>query len=324
MGKKLTTQEFVERAKKVHGDKYDYSKVAYKNSKKKVCIICPKHGEFWKNPIAHMNGGGCPECFEENRHLIRQKDKTYFVEKAKKVHGDRYDYSKVIYTKAKNKVVIICHEHGEFLQKPSMHLHGNGCPKCGIIKCSNSHKKSQETFIKEAINKWGNKYDYSKVEYDGAHKKVCIICPVHGEFWQEPDNHLRWGCKSCRESLIEKHVQEFLDKNGFFYERQKTFSWLKNKGHLKLDFFIDKFNIAIECQGEQHFECYRFEENDERLKARQKRDALKKTLCEQNGIKIIYYSELNEYDTFMGEKMAKTDEELLNKIKEYYGNKNKK
>ena len=317
MGKKLTTEEFIKRAREVHGDKYDYSKVIYVNSYAKVCIICPEHGEFWQNPRGHLSGQGCPLCAKESRYLIRQKDKAYFVEKARKKHGDRYDYSKVVYTKAKNKVLIICPEHGEFWQTASMHLQGNGCPKCGIIKYSNLNRKSTEAFIEESKRKWGDKYDYSKVKYENAHKKVCIICPKHGEFWQEPDNHLRWGCKSCSESSLETHVKDMLDKHCIHYKKKKKFKWLKNKGNLSLDFYLADINVAVECQGEQHFETYRFEADNSRLNKRKTRDEAKKKLCEQNGIKIIYYCESSKYDEFLGEKMVKTIDELYNKIKEY-------
>lgn len=119
-----TTEDFIERAKQVHGDKYDYSFVDYVKSSQKVRIICPKHGEFQQTPNHHLRGRSCPVC------SLRQHGET-FVERARAVHGDRYDYSKVDYVNNYTKVEIICKIHGSFWQKPQGHIiSGQGCPKC--------------------------------------------------------------------------------------------------------------------------------------------------------------------------------------------------
>ncbi len=121
----MNIQEFIEKAKKIHGDRYDYSKVEYVNAYTKVCIICPKHGEFWQIPVHHLKGSGCPYCAGKIRLTTEE-----FIRRAKEVHGDRYDYSKVEYVNEYTKVCIICPEHGEFWQIPASHLSGNGCPNC--------------------------------------------------------------------------------------------------------------------------------------------------------------------------------------------------
>lgn len=123
--RKLTTEEFIKRARAIHGDKYDYSKVVYVNSYTKVCIICPKHGEFWATPNNHLRGKGCKMC---NVGVVW--DTESFISRIIETRGNRYDYSKVNYTDGKTKVCIICPEHGEFWQSPSHHLQGQGCPKC--------------------------------------------------------------------------------------------------------------------------------------------------------------------------------------------------
>lgn len=112
---KITTEVFVEKAKKVHGNTYDYSKVNYINAHTKICIICSEHGEFWQTPNNHLNGKGCPIC---GRKKVKEKQRdTYeeFVQKANKVHGDEYDYSKVNYINSQSKVCIVCPIHGNFL-----------------------------------------------------------------------------------------------------------------------------------------------------------------------------------------------------------------
>lgn len=121
-----------------------------------------------------------------------------FINKSRKVHGDKYDYSKVEYINAHTKVGILCPEHGEFWQTPNKHLSGQGCPKCGAKRRSDSSRFTTKDFIEKARQVHKCKYDYSKVEYKDSNSKVCIICPKHGEFWQVANNHLQGqGCPKC-------------------------------------------------------------------------------------------------------------------------------
>lgn len=190
---RLTNETFIKKAKLVHGDKYDYSKVEYKKSNEKVCIICPKHGEFWQKPAEHLVGYGCAKC--ANNVSPTTED---WIERAKKVHNGKYDYSKVNYVNNTTKVCIICPEHGEFWQVPKNHLKGQGCPKCGHQKNSLIGRMTLDEFINRANKIHKGKYNYSKVEYVNSYTKVCIICLEHGEFWQRPSKHLcGQGCSVC-------------------------------------------------------------------------------------------------------------------------------
>jgi hypothetical protein len=121
---KLTTEEFIIKSKRIHGDKYDYSLVDYLTGKIKVTIICPTHGYFKQAPTKHLCGDGCPKC---SGHFM---DTDYFIEKSKRIHGDKYDYSLSNYTNQTRKIKIICHTHGVFKQNPNNHMNGNGCPMC--------------------------------------------------------------------------------------------------------------------------------------------------------------------------------------------------
>ena len=143
--KKSNTEEFIKKAKKVHGNKYDYSKVNYVGNKIEVTIICPEHGEFEQTPKGHLRGQGCPKC---NGGVVQTTEE--FIKKAKEIHGDKYDYSKVNYINMRTKVVIICPEHGEFEQRPRRHLIGDGCPKC----CSST----LENYIRSILDKYNIKY----------------------------------------------------------------------------------------------------------------------------------------------------------------------
>ena len=129
------TEQFVEKARKVHGNRYDYSKVVYINNRTKVIIICPEHGEFKQTPN-HLLGRktGCPKCSKILGNQKHIKTTDWFIEAARKVHGDLYDYSLSEYKGTKEPVKIICKKHGIFFQKPNYHLSGNGCPKCNTPK----------------------------------------------------------------------------------------------------------------------------------------------------------------------------------------------
>ncbi len=302
MGKmKMTTEEFIKKAKEIHGDKYDYSKSEYNGSKNKLCIICPIHGEFWQTPYIHLNGSGCKKCYNESkRGKSRQHDINWFIKKSKEIHGDKYDYSKAEYKTIFTKLCIICPKHGEFWQTPALHIWAkNGCDKC-----SGTYKLTTKDFIDKARKIHGDKYDYSKVEYVGNKTKVCIICPIHGEFWQKPNDHLSSkGCPKCKSSHLERETRLLLEENKIIYEEQKTFEWLKLKKQQFLDFYIPECNIAIECQGEQHFQKSGWGKGNNGEKII-KRDLNKLKLCEEHGIKILYYSKLNinyPYHVFQSE-----------------------
>src|SRR6056300_1090867 len=147
------TTEFINKAKEVHGDLYDYSKVDYKKAIEKVIIICKIHGEYLQQPSNHLRGNGCTVCSISKRNNKSRYTSEIFIDKAKEVHGDKYNYSKVNYVDSKTKVIIICKEHGEFLQAPNKHLQKQGCNKCGCHEKSNNQE-----FIIKAKQIHGYKY----------------------------------------------------------------------------------------------------------------------------------------------------------------------
>lgn len=195
---KLTTEKFIAKAKAVHGDRYDYSKVKYVDSKTKVCIICKKHGEFWQQPNNHLHGINCPQCGLDNRRAKRTLPIEDFLESAKVIHGDKYDYSKVQYINRSNNVCIICPVHGEFLQSPKKHLAGHGCEKCFRESLNRRYSLGKEKFIEKANSIYNGFYDYSEVNYVNSQTYVKIVCPIHGSFMQIPSSHLKGhGCPVC-------------------------------------------------------------------------------------------------------------------------------
>lgn len=198
---KSNTQEFIEKAKEVHGDRYDYSKAVYIKSTQKIIIICKTHGEFGQQPSNHLSGQGCSKCANIIKGYFKRSNTQEFIENVKAIHGTTYDYSKVQYVQRNEKVIIVCNEHGEFEQLPSIHLMGCGCPKCAIIKNADIAKSNTHEFIEKAKRIHGDQYDYTKVEYEIAKDKVIIICKIHGEFQQTPYSHLSGrGCPKCAKS----------------------------------------------------------------------------------------------------------------------------
>jgi hypothetical protein len=186
---KFTSEEFIEKAKQIHGNKYSYNKVKYINNRIKVIITCPTHGDFEQSPNSHLDGNGCLKCSG-----AKKMTKADFVEKAKIIHGDTYAYDKVNYINNRTKVIITCPIHGDFEQSPTGHIQqGQGCSSC-----SGKKKKTTEEFIQEARKVHNKKFTYEKVNYINNNIKVVITCETHGDFEQTPKNHLNGkGCDKC-------------------------------------------------------------------------------------------------------------------------------
>ena len=180
------TKDFIKKAKEKHGNKYDYSKVEYVDSKTKVCIICPIHGEFWQLPNNHLRGKGCSKC-KGGVKLTNEE----FIKKANIKFKNFFNYSKVNYTNATTPIIITCPIHGDFWQTPQSHLHSTyGCPSCALAYRVAKRQSNTKNFIEKAKKVHGDKYDYSKVDYVDSRTKVLIICPQHGEFVQRPNTLL--------------------------------------------------------------------------------------------------------------------------------------
>lgn len=180
--------------KKVHKNKYKYIAESYKGITEKIDIICPDHGFFSQLVSSHLKGHGCQECGG-----VKRLNKELFAEKARKIHGDKYDYSLAECDGNKNKVKIICREHGVFEQIPNTHLSGGGCYDCGNTKKSVTQRASQREFIKRAKEAHGSRYDLSKAKYINNRTKVEIFCFEHGSFLIKPMNFLdrEQGCPCC-------------------------------------------------------------------------------------------------------------------------------
>ena len=226
MTKKLTTEEFIERSKLIHGDLYDYSLVEYKNITSKIKIIDPEYGIFEQKPVDHLLGKG-----NIKRGLVNGASKLKltteeFIEKARKIHGDLYDYSKVNYNKINQEVIIIDPIYGEFLQKPSNHLAGHGCKKRFYDKIQKITSSYKNNFIEKSKLVHGDFYDYSLVEYKNKKTKVKIIDPEYGIFEQTPEKHINGNINKKRLGLEKLTTEEFIEKarkiHGDLYDYSKV------------------------------------------------------------------------------------------------------
>lgn len=208
------TAEWIESAKRIHGDLYDYSKSRYKGTHRNIKIIChetdedDEHGVFKQKAYLHLQGHGCPKCGGTTRLTIKE-----WIVKAIETHGELYDYTHSTYKNNRTPVEIKCRIHGNITVNPKSHLTGTGC-----AKCAKNHPYTTEEWIERANVKHDGKYDYSQVVYKNSETMVIIICTekfdddsIHGEFQQLPSTHLYGsGCPRCVSSRYSKVAMQWL------------------------------------------------------------------------------------------------------------------
>lgn len=290
-----TTAEFIEKANKIHNNKYNYDKVDYKNGHKKIIINCMNHGIFLQKPSKHLQGDGCSKCSGKYKYTTAE-----FIEKANKIHNNRYKYTLTNYINNYTKINIICPEHGVFTQNPNSHLQGFKCPMCYNEK----RVYNTEKFIELAKNKHNNLYDYSLSNYKHSTKKVKIICPEHGIFIQNAGSHINGtGCPFCKLSKGEKEIKIFLEKKIIFFKSQFIFNECKDERNLPFDFYLPEYNICIEYDGLQHFKPIEYFGGKKTFKSIQKHDNIKNEYCKNNNINLI---------------RIKYNENIIEKLEKYF------
>lgn len=273
-------KEFIIKSNKTHNNKYDYSKIEYKNSQTKVEIICPKHSSFWVRPDAHVRKVGCPKCKGGVSYT-----KQEFIYKASLLHNNKYDYSKVEYINSDNKVEIICPHHGSFFIRPANHIAGQSCSSCSGVK-----KKNTEEFIEQSIQVHSNKYSYDETIYVNNRTNVKIYCQKHGYFEQIPKEHLKGrGCPKCLVYLGENKIELILNKLNVFYIKEFSFNnFISSKGRkLPFDFYLPEYNICIEYDGRQHYEPVAKFGGLEAYKLQLINDSIKDDYCIKHNILLL-------------------------------------
>ena len=279
----------------------------------KVCIICPIHGEFWQRACSHVQGHGCQKCKAQKLSVLKTRNKNIFVSKAREVHGDFYDYSKVDYKDSQTKVCIICPIHGEFWQTPAHHLFGHGCQLCANAKIAEFRRNSIEHYLKLFDRAHGDKYSYELItSYNGCDTPVPIVCPKHGVFYQTPYSHSRGcGCPHCNESHGEREIAKWLDNHYIKYERQYKVipeQVLFGRNKFLTDFYLTDYNTIIEYHGEQHYIRQPNWHTEEQFAEQQDRDRRLREHCKQHKIRLIEipYTEIDNIDKILTKKILKS------------------
>ena len=289
------TSTFIEKANGIYHGRYDYSRVSYGGKRSKVEIICSKHGSFWLTPEGHTSGKqarGCPMCSIDSWAMSKRKSQSDYLGDARRVHGDRYSYDRVVYLGKRCKVCVSCRIHGDFWQGAQKHLEGHGCPKCAFAL-----QYTDKSFVDKADKVHLGRYDYSKSVFMGVENDIAIVCRKHGEFTQNAASHLAGcGCPRCNSSSGERAVEAILRYQGEPYEVQKKFAnclGLEDRSgrrrKLVFDFWLPERMVLIEYDGKHHFQAMPFGSVDsmgdfERQKVR---DGIKDEYAASHGMTLI-------------------------------------
>lgn len=218
----LSLEEYLLKAKNVHGETYTYANSTYNGTSDFITITCRVHGDFSQLAGAHLAGHGCRKCANDETKKRQTKTQDEFLDQARLVHGFRYVYDDVIYTSGRDKIKIKCIKHGFFHQIASNHLNGDGCPLCANELISSYRKRTINDFLLKANNKHNNRYDYSLVKEVSSRDVIDIICPIHGVFKQIVMDHLSGcGCQKCAVEYNNYHKDSWIKRSknriGTFY-----------------------------------------------------------------------------------------------------------
>jgi very-short-patch-repair endonuclease len=283
MGVKISLEEVKNRLRKLYGDKYEYDFSNFVNTHSKIEVKCPIHG--WSSQILKnlFKGHQCNKCGQKISNDKQRCSLEKTLDKFNKIHGNKYDYSKFVYSNNRSSSIIICPLHGEFHQSPWTHIKGHGCPSC-----SGNKKMNNIEFINVANKVHNKNYIYDFIDYKNMHSKVKIVCPKHGDFLQMAQTHIKGaGCPKCNQSKGEKMIEIFLNDNDINYIPQKKFDDCKHINHLIFDFYLPDYNICIEFNGIQHYFVVDVFGGEESLEITKKRDRIKEEYCKSKGIKLI-------------------------------------
>lgn len=290
MSKKLNTQTFIDKANKLHNYKYDYSETIYINSRTSVKIICKIHGAFAQRASSHLQGNGCPLCARkkskshiDNLTISARRSRGLtlldFIKKAKLVHGDKYDYSKSVYTNRHSKILIICPKHGEFMQEAGSHLSGHGCKLCVVeqqpkyaTKWDNlRRKKIEQTCMKKYgakryldsdVGKSHIKHIKSSIEYrnkmsriissdEVQHKTINTNLAKYGKCspmqvdkilekqYKTKSENNSWNTSLPEKNVYDKLINTFGEDNVMIQYKSKLYPF-------RCDFYILSLDLYIE------------------------------------------------------------------------------
>lgn len=310
-----TTEEFINKAKEVHNNKYTYNKCNYITAKQKVIITCPIHGDFEQTPDAHIRlKQGCPKCKADKTSKCYRKDIEVFINQASKIHNNKYDYSKFNYVNSSTKGTIICPIHGEFKQTPSNHLSGKGCPECGKLIISLKNRLTNNEVL-DKCKKVHPEYIYPEDFYNYSTHRIKFICPKHGMVEQNLWDHIySWsGCPKCNRSHGERFISNYLDLRNIVYQEQYKVPIsieVQKTGYAICDFYLPTINTIIEYNGIQHYVPVEKFGGKLEFQHQQKRDWEIRNYCLRNNIRLIeihYGIDFNTLELYLDEYLLNTE-----------------
>lgn len=326
--RKIPKEINIKKAQNIHRNedgtpKYDYSLINQDDTNFIAKIICPKHGIFEQNFHVHLSGFGCQMCARERTNIaVRKKilNKNDVIQKSIDKFGNKFSYEEFLktYVNFTTPCLFKCNVHNiVFKTTPQEHLKcvNGACPKCNPTK-----KKTKEEFVLLAQEIHKNidgtpKYIYDDSVYISTDDYIYVLCPEHGVFRTTPYKHIKrkQGCPICKQSKLEDELYHYFRENKIYFLTQKNFEWLYYSHRLRLDFYLPQYNIAIECQGIQHFKPIDFFGGQDGYDYIIERDNIKRKLCEENGVKLLYFSNLGiEYPYHVFEDKEKLLEEIIN------------
>jgi len=284
---KFTQDEFVEKAKSIHKNKYTYDKTNYLSANKHVTITCPVHGDFTQRAAKHLRGRGCPVCGG-----TKKLSHAEYIEKAKQIHDNKYDYSKTEYVSMAARITVTCPEHGDFTPAAKDHIHNkSGCPICGR-EATTKHQQTIvsvdefNTRLSRVVEAQDNKYklSWNKNDYSKMHDDFPVTCSKHGTFSRKAYAFLQFGCycPKCYPSgvsVLEKEVVSFLEDNNIQLEcNNRTLI-----APYELDIVIPSLRLAVEFNG-----TYWHSSKMSNMKYKHK---LKSDLCNEKKYQLIHIDE---------------------------------
>jgi len=309
--------KYVSQSKEIHGDKYEYISLYRDDANQRAMIIkCKEHGDFYKRTGNHIGKKqGCPKCSKP--HKLTKED---FVEKANKVHKNKYDYTKSNYITYDTKIIITCKEHGDFEMTPSNHLKGQSCSKCN----GKMPFHTTESFIEKANQLHNNKFDYSKVNYKTFYEPITIICKIHGEFTQIPANHLdirtKYHCQKCSTRKVKDTIS-FIDEANKIFNNLYDYKLVDYKTSIQKVSIICKNHGTFFMRPNDHLQGYGCQVCS---KSRYSQQAIKwlNQIAKEQNIYIQHFENEGEVFIRVNKKLIYFDGYCkdTNTIYEYYGN----
>lgn len=295
----------------IYGNKFDFSNSIFKDADTETNIICNNCGNAFKSSyhsLIKYRKYTCLRCYHNQQKINNKIDINNIEDKIikqidKNIFYDNYDLSEYIDTHSLIK--IHCIKHGWFAITYKNFIHNHGCYKCGIENQKAKRTMQFNEFLEKAKSIYGDMFYYFKETYTKLHSNVKMRCNNCGYIFERNANsHLRCFslCQNCnKRSIMEYEIQKLLEENNIPYLYNNTFDWLIYNRKLTLDFYLPNQKIAIECQGLQHFEPIEFFGGNESFFINRKRDEEKLKLCKKNNVKMIYYSNIKNYDYFLDE-----------------------